>query len=446
MDTVNMANFFSLTALIHLARHLAAYNIVHASLKDKKNSFVTFICVIGFGMLWSMISGVPPINAWNEALLYFIFVAVEIGTIFLTCQGSVFEKIFTGVLVGIANLVSPVIAIQLITALGYPYSYFVSTTIPSILLVITSAVIFSLSFVYAFIIKLVKAKISSKGRIITNKSFFFLIIPLVNLIYLLSYALLSRALGAETMNGPAYIKIRNTTYIVAAICFVTSVGLLFLVDYIDKIERKNIENEKQILTNTLTYQQTIMLNEEKKELRKIKHDLNNLLTTATGFIEIGKPDKALEILNKTGDSVFGATKNSICSNEIISTIIYIKQQSAAEKNVELSVKVDEEATVKIAEYDLCRLLHNLIDNSINAAKKSDTDKKSEIKIEIKNEFISITTINSFIEETKSKKIDKNHGYGLNIIKEICKKYDGDYSVHIDGNQYITFTKTKNIAD
>ena len=108
------------------------------------------------------------------------------------------------------------------------------------------------------------------------------------------------------MNGPAYIKIRNTSYIVAAICLVTCVGLLFLVDYIDKIEHKNIENEKQILLNTMTYQQTIMLNEEKKELRKIKHDLNNLLTTATGFIEIGQTDKALEILNKTGDSVFGA--------------------------------------------------------------------------------------------------------------------------------------------
>ena len=445
MDTVDMQNFFSLTALIHLARHLAAYNIVHVSLKDKKNSFVTFICVIGFGMLWSMISGISPINAWNEYLLYFIFVAVEIGSIFLTCKGSVFEKIFTGVLVGIANLVSPVVAIQLITAMGYPYSYFVSATIPSLLLVITSAVIFSLSFVYAFIIKLVKAKISSKGKIITNKSFFFLIIPLVNLIYLLSYAMLSRALGPDAMNGAAYIKIRNTAYVVAAICFVTSVGLLFLVDYIDKIERKNIENEKQILTNTLTYQQTVMLNEEKNELRKIKHDLNNLLSTATGFIEIGKPEKALEILNKTGDSVFGATKNSICSNEIISTIIYIKQQSATEKNVELKVNVNEEAVVKIAEYDLCRLLHNLIDNSINAAEKSSTDKKSEVNIDIENEFVSITTVNTFGEETKPKKADKNHGYGLIIVKEICNRYGGNYSSQIDGNRYLAVAKIKNIS-
>ena len=42
-----------------------------------------------------------------------------------------------------------------------------------------------------------------------------------------------------------------------------------------------------------------------KELRKIKHDLNNLLTTATGFIEIGQTDKALEILNKKLKNKFG---------------------------------------------------------------------------------------------------------------------------------------------
>lgn len=323
MDTVDITNFFSLSALLHLSRHLAAYNIVHASLKDKKSSFVTFIGIVGLGMLWSMISGNPPVNTWNEVLLYFIFIAVEIGSIFLTCKGAVFEKIFTGVLVGVANLISPIISMLVITAIGFPYSYYVSTTIPSILVVITSAFLFSLSFLYAFIIKLVKSKISSKGKITTNKSFFFLIIPVINLFYLLSYAMLSRALGDETMNSDVYIRIRNTTYIVAAICFIISIGILFFVDYIDKIEKKNTENEKQILTNTLTYQQTILLSDEKKEFRKIKHDLTNLLTTATGFIEIGQPEKALEILNKTGDSVFALTKASVCSNEFINTIIYI---------------------------------------------------------------------------------------------------------------------------
>ena len=443
MEMVNLMNFFSLTALMHLARHLSAYNIIHASLKDKKNSFVTFICVIGFGMLSSMLAFYPPMNTWNEAILYTLFIIIQTGVIFLTCKGSVFEKIFTGALIGVANMFSHVLAFQLIALVGYPYSYFLSPTIPPVPLIIFSSLIFSLSFIYAFIIKLVKSRIHSKGKITTNKSFFFLVIPLVNIIYFLSYTLISREVGSNILDGPSYVKIRTATSVVAAICFLTSVGLLFLVDYIDKIEHKNIENEKQILLNTMTYQQTIMLNEEKKELRKIKHDLNNLLTTATGFIEIGQTDKALEILNKTGDSVFGASKNSICSNEIISTIIYIKQQSATKKNVDLNVNIDEQSVVRIAEYDLCRLLHNLIDNSINAAEKSEAEKKSEINIHIENDYVSITTANGFDENSKQKNNNKNHGYGLTIVKEICKKYSGDYSFRIENDTYFTYTKIQN---
>lgn len=77
MDMVDLTNFFSLTALVHFARHLSAYNIIHASLKDKKNSLVTFLCVMGFGMLWSVIS-LTLMKGWNEALLYIIFLAIEV--------------------------------------------------------------------------------------------------------------------------------------------------------------------------------------------------------------------------------------------------------------------------------------------------------------------------------------------------------------------------------
>lgn len=441
MNVVNLLNFFSIAVLLHLARHLAAFNVIHAALKSKKNNIITFIAVVGIGMLWSFVT-TEYLNWANETLLFVIFVLLELGVIFLTCEGTTFEKLFTGVLVAISNLVSSVISVPFMVAVGIPYSYLVETALPSFFIIFYALFSFSISFLYAFIIKLVKNKASSKGKITTTKSYLFLTVPLLNIIYFLSYASISQSIGSEIMNGPAYIKLRNTTYVVAAISFISSIAIIFLVDYIDKIERKNIENEKQILANTMTYQQTVMLSEEKRELRKVKHDLNNLLATATGFIEIGKADKALEILNKTGDSVFSATKSTLCSNEIINTIIYIKQKKANEQNVELNVKIKEEAPVKIGDFDLSRLLHNLIDNSINAAENSES--KSEINISIEKENIFITTQNGFCSDKNQKKSDENHGYGSPIIKEICKKYDGNYSILIQDHNYHTSTKVKNL--
>lgn len=444
MNEINLLNFFSLAVLMHLSRHLTAYNVIHASLKSKKNNLVTFFAVMTVGLLWSFVT-MEYLNHTSETLLFIVFVLLEVGLIFLTCEGTTFEKLFTAFLVAITNLITSVITVPFMVAAGIPYSYFVSTMLPSIIVVIYAILGFSLSFLYAFIIRAVKNKISSKSKTTTTKAYFLLAIPLVNMIYFLSYASISQSIGSDAMNDPAYIKLRNTTYVVAAISLVISFGILFLVDYIDKIERKNIENEKQILANSMNYQQTVMLSEEKKELRKVKHDLNNLLATATGFIEIGKTDKALEILNKTGDSVFGATKSSLCSNEIINTIIYIKQKKADTQGVDLNVKIEEDAVVKIGEYDLCRLLHNLIDNSINAAENSD-GKKSEISLTIEKDRITIVTRNGFKTEAKKKQPDPNHGHGSTIIKEICKKHGGDYSFRIEGAEYSTCTVIKNISD
>ena len=83
MELIDLTNFFSLTALVHFARHLSAYNVIHASLKDKKNSMVTFLCVMGFGMLWSMIS-LTFLKHLDNIPIYLIFIAIEIGIIFLT--------------------------------------------------------------------------------------------------------------------------------------------------------------------------------------------------------------------------------------------------------------------------------------------------------------------------------------------------------------------------
>ena len=80
---------------------------------------------------------------------------------------------------------------------------------------------------------------------------------------------------------------------------------------------------------------------------------------------------------------------------------------------------------------------------MNTAEKSDTDKTSEINIVIKNEDISITTKNAFDKELKIKKPNKNHGFGLTIIKEICKKYSVDYSFRAEDDTYFTYAKIKN---
>ena len=92
----------------------------------------------------------------------------------------------------------------------------------------------------------------------------------------------------------------------------------------------------------------------------------------------------------------------------------------------------------IDDYDLCRVLCNLIDNALNAAKESENDKICDFNITINEENIIVNSKNSF-EATKQKKPYESilHGNGIGIIKEITSKYDGKYSAKQENNIWYT---------
>lgn len=84
------------------------------------------------------------------------------------------------------------------------------------------------------------------------------------------------------------------------------------------------------------------------------------------------------------------------------------------------------------------LLSNLIDNSIESCEKVNSDSKS-IYFTIKAN--NITLINDKIKDEKpiyniffTSKTEKNlHGYGMKIIRDIVKKYNGDIQVEDYGD-------------
>ena len=181
-----------------------------------------------------------------------------------------------------------------------------------------------------------------------------------------------------------------------------------------------------------------MLKEEKQEFRKLRHDYLNIISTAKGFIEIDKPEKALSLFQNISDDLTGLSGFSVCSNETINTIFYTKIQQAKNFGVNLTVNINENFGVLIDEYDLCRILCNLIDNSLNAAKESENNKICDFNITINEENVVIDSKNSF-KSTKQKKFDKSglHGNGIGIIKEITSEYDGKYSVKQENNIWYT---------
>jgi signal transduction histidine kinase len=237
-----------------------------------------------------------------------------------------------------------------------------------------------------------------------------------------------------------------TIFLVMGLIMLFDFSFPFVIDYFEKLDAKNAENERLLLQNQLDYQQMLMLTEEKQEFRKIKHDYANILATARGFIEIGKPEKALNILQNTDEDLSTLANFSLCSNETINTIIYIKQQQAKKANANIDVTINEMNTVKVNDYDLCRVLSNIIDNALNATCILNNDKNCTISIDIDENSIVIKSKNRYnANTTKKGKSSKDHGNGIGIINEIVSKYDGKYISKQENGVWYTPTTVTNKA-
>lgn len=447
METVNLTDFFSWTALLHTIRAIVTFNITNATLKSKYNPYITFFIITGTCVFYSaLFLGIT--TAQNEVLIMTFYYVVAFIAICFLYNGTIFAKLFTTIFSLSAYLISSFCATVLLKLFfNFGISNGVLTTMPFPEYLCTCLFVFSFSFLFVAIINFVKSKTNSSLKYKAKYSFYYLF-PLT---HIFSSVLIYQAIKIATPEGFSQMAkkdpfLENGIVLLISICLIFDLFIIFIVDRQSKTEEKNIQNEKELLKSELDYNQMQLMKKEKSEFSKVKHDLINLLTTATGFIEMGKTEKALEIIKKTSSSFSEISGVPLCANETLNTILYIKQQKAEEMGVTLKTDVNENAFLKPDDYDLCRLLHNIIDNSINASSALSENRVSEITIDIDDDFLSITSKNPYPETTKrTRERNEDHGHGINIIKDIAKKYSGTYFAEKSGGMYITVTKLRNIS-
>ena len=443
MNEISTVDFFPFAWMIHLARALVFYNIATAMLKKKYNNFITFIAVVGTSMVYSYITlqlgNKGQAVEYTCLILYFIlqFVIIE-----FTMVGKLFEKIMAVIFSFLTMTMSSIIYFATVNyILGYDYSTAYATTLDLISLIATSLFMVILSFVVVVLIKLVQKRLK-KGFDYNLKYLYLYLFPITHFFGFQLIHIVSQIFVKTLGYFPKKVTILFCVY--AAVCFLIDFSIIFVVDYINTKERENAKYKNIIAKNELDYQQFLQLKNEKERFRKIRHDIANILTTAGGFIEIGNSEKALNIIKNAGNDIHLSAQSEICKNETINTVYSIKHKIALEKGVNLSIKVKEGADVNIADYDLCRILTNLIDNQINAVEDNENGKSANLSIIITQNDVLIKGTNEYIKKSK-KTNDPNHGYGQKIIADIAKKYNGSYKSEIKDNLFISETVLNNKA-
>ena len=251
--------------------------------------------------------------------------------------------------------------------------------------------------------------------------------------------------------GSSYIHLLSviTGLIFILLCTYITVSVLknIKLETNNKIESAKLEQQKKYI---------LALEKNNNEIRKFKHDFNNIILGLDGYIN--NDDFNKEKLKKYFNSTIMTFNNNIELNDIViaklnsikvsslKSLITNKVLVAQNNNIDVDINIQGEIhDFYTDEMQLSRILGILLDNAIEASLELTDDKKIEMNIiqidkttdiQISNTFNNTgTPIADFNKEGFSTK-GTNRGLGLSSAHEIANKLNLLLNTEIDGNTFI----------
>ncbi|MBP3442614.1 MAG: GHKL domain-containing protein [Clostridia bacterium] len=180
-------------------------------------------------------------------------------------------------------------------------------------------------------------------------------------------------------------------------------------------------------------------------IRGWRHDYQNQLQTMNAFLELGNVEELgnyIRELSNDLDSLYTFVKTG---NVVVDAVVGSKLAVCKTKNIYCETKFSLPENCKINDVDLCVILSNLLDNSIDACGKIENEKDRIIRLNVevfKGQFyINIAnTVKESPKKSGNKFISskgKNHGFGLGRIDRTVDKYGGFVNRCLEDNLFIT---------
>ena len=266
---------------------------------------------------------------------------------------------------------------------------------------------------------------------------------LIMLIFLSGLAA-SLSVSTEHLNiKMLYIQV--FTVVLVVLSLITIIVLL-----INSISKKHFEQNAELLEekmqNQLKYY--IMLDEKDTEMRKFRHDFRKHMMCVISMLEGNSFSDAENYIRGLTNKFNETVPLYKTGNYIADAILSDKAQECKDKGIifKFAGVIPEK---NINSLELCTILSNSLDNAIEAcAKISEMTSQIRIASDFKSNYWNMkiaNTLNSDIEiknnnvlTTKSDLL--NHGFGLQNIKDVVNKHNGEFKIsQIDGDFILEIT-------
>jgi sensor histidine kinase YesM len=239
-------------------------------------------------------------------------------------------------------------------------------------------------------------------------------------------------------------------YILPFVSFALLISILITV-YIFK---KMLQGEEEMKKSMLMQQQfNLQCNHSKniegfyREIRIVMHDMNNHLSCLKSLATNNNIEEIKKYIDNIAETMNKLDFKIKTGNPISDAVINEKSNIAKAEGIQFICDFMIPKETLLEPVDLCVILSNALDNSIEACKRikdSNIHKKICIKSYVKEIYLIIEISNTAIDRIQyienkviTKKLDRfNHGIGISNIETTVKKYNGIFDIIEEKNKFI----------
>lgn len=212
---------------------------------------------------------------------------------------------------------------------------------------------------------------------------------------------------------------------IIVVCFYMTIAL-------NKAQRSSEELRTIARQNEAGQQYAQNIKKQYNEIRRIRHDMKQTHSVVLSLLLEAKTNEAIEYLTKTAKQISDFDVVIDTGNDFVNAILNTKMVEAKHSGIGILCSVDKEVS-DVDEVDLCNLLGNMLDNAIEACKKqTDGERFIEVKTQAFANQVLIGVANTVDKDVMrenselrtTKEDGDNHGFGIQSIRAIAKKYNG----------------------
>jgi sensor histidine kinase regulating citrate/malate metabolism len=182
------------------------------------------------------------------------------------------------------------------------------------------------------------------------------------------------------------------------------------------------------------------LEELNTKLRAQRHDYLNHFQVIYGLMELQEYDEAKKYLDPLYKDILKVSKALKTAQPAVNALLQAKIEVAEKRNIDLFLEIRSDLRkIPIEAWNLCKILANIIDNSITAVSTIENEKIIHIEIgedqqsytfliDNNGPMIPENQINEIFKPGFTTKKEQEHGMGLYIVSKIVREAGG--SIHV----------------